>query len=151
MVAMRLDRAAVAALLPQQGSMCLIDGVVSYDERCIVCVSTRHVDPANPLVEDGRLSPLAGIELAAQAMAAHGALIQADGRPVGGRLARVRDCVVQCERMDRLTSPLHIEAERLAGDRRALSYRFTLRAGAAVVLSGVALIALAAGDAQDAA
>jgi predicted hotdog family 3-hydroxylacyl-ACP dehydratase len=60
-----------------------------------------------------------------------------------GWLAQVRDCVIQCERMDELPSPLEIEAERLAADGRALSYRFALRAGDAVVLSGTALIALA--------
>lgn len=145
---MRLDRDALAALLPHRGAMCLLDGVLSYDEQRIVCVSTRHVDPANPLREDGRLSALAGVEFAAQAMALHGALLHTDRRPLRGWLARLRDCVVQCERMDRLPSPLTVEAERVAGDARALSYRFTLLAGDAVVLSGSALVALAhAGEA----
>jgi predicted hotdog family 3-hydroxylacyl-ACP dehydratase len=143
MVALKLDAAGVAALLPHAGAMCLIDGVTAYDERRIACVTARHRDPANPLREDGRLSSLAGIELAAQAMALHGALVAGGGRPMHGWLARVRDCVFQCERMDDLPSPLHIEAERLAGDLRALSYRFTVRAGESVVVGGWALIALA--------
>lgn len=143
---MPLERDALAALLPHAGAMCLLDRVVSYDARHIVCESARHVDPHNPLREDGMLSPLAGIELAAQAVAAHGALLHPHGQPARGRLARVRDCVVQCERMDELPSPLTIEAERIAGDARALSYRFCVRAGAAVVLSGSALIAIAGDD-----
>jgi predicted hotdog family 3-hydroxylacyl-ACP dehydratase len=123
---------ALAALLPHAGTMRMIDGVDSHDARRIVCVSSRHLDPGNPLADDGRLSPLAGIEFAAQAIAAHGALSGgAGGQPVHGWLARVRDCVFQCERMDRLPAPLRIEAERIAGSERALSYRFAIRAGGA--------------------
>ena len=143
---MTLEGAAVAALLPQKEAMCLLDAVESWDATRIVCASARHADRANPLREDGRLSPLAGIEFAAQAMAAHGALM-AQGRPVDGWLARVRDCVVSCERMDTLPSPLRIEAERVAGGEQALSYRFTISAGGVVVLQGSALIALGGGDA----
>ena len=122
--------------------MCLLDAVEAWDAQRIVCVSARHRDAANPLAEDGRVSALACIELAAQAMAAHGALVAGTGRPMAGWLARVRDCVVQCERMDPLPAPLVIEAERVSGSDRALAYRFTLRAGAHVVSSGTALIAL---------
>jgi predicted hotdog family 3-hydroxylacyl-ACP dehydratase len=140
---MPLSGAALARLLPQQGAMCLLDAVVHHDHRSIVCVSARHVDPSNPLTVDGRLSPLAGIEFAAQAIAAHGALADATaGRRVRGWLARVRDCVVQCERMDDLPAPLVIEAECIAASASALSYRFSLRAGEAMVLSGSALVAL---------
>jgi predicted hotdog family 3-hydroxylacyl-ACP dehydratase len=137
----RLSGEAVAALLPQQGAMCLIDAVERYDASSIVCSSARHVDPGNPLREGGQLSSLAGIEFAAQAMAAHGALL-AGGRPLPGWLARVRDCVVSCERMDDLPSPLRIEAERVAGGERALSYSFVVKAGDLLVVHGSMLIAL---------
>ena len=143
MDARRIEGAALAPLLPQQGTMRLIDAVESFDERRVVCVTLRHRDAANPLCEDGRLSPLAGIELAAQAMAVHGTLVQGKGRPAAGWLARVRDCVFQCDRMDDLDMPLTIEAERLGGSALALNYAFTVRAGARVLLTGVALVALA--------
>ena len=121
--------------------MCLLDAVEHYDGARIVCSSSRHCDPAHPLREEGRVSPLAGIELAAQAMAAHGALL-GGGRPLGGWLARIRDCVVSCDRMDTLPAPLRIEAERVAGSERALSYRFSIVADGVEVLRGSALIAL---------
>ena len=143
---MRIDGPALAALLPQQGTRGRIDSVDAFDATRIVCSTTRHADPVNPLREDGRLSSLAGIEFAAQAMAAHGALL-GDRQPVHGWLARVRDCVVSCERMDTLPGPLRIEAERLAGDARALSYRFTISSRGAPVLEGSALIARMPGDA----
>ena len=141
MDAVRLTGDAVAALLPQRGAMRLLDTVERYDAARIVCTSARHLDPANPLRADGRLSALAAIEFAAQAMAAHGALLAA-GAPLTGWLARVRDCVVCCERMDDLPSPLTIEAERVAGGERALSYRFVVTAGPAAVAHGSILIAL---------
>jgi predicted hotdog family 3-hydroxylacyl-ACP dehydratase len=31
-VTLALDRAAIAALLPHQGAMCLLDGVLEHDE-----------------------------------------------------------------------------------------------------------------------
>ena len=141
----RLEGAAVAALLPQKDAMCLIDSVERYDATSIACATHRHRDEGNPLREDGRLSPLAGIEFAAQAMAAHGALA-GGGAPLGGWLARVRDCVVSCERMDTLPAPLTIEAERIAGGERALSYRFVITAGGVEVLRGSALVALHADE-----
>jgi predicted hotdog family 3-hydroxylacyl-ACP dehydratase len=137
----RVEGAALAALLPQKGAMCLLDAVEHVDESRIVCISARHRDAANPLREDGRLSPLAGLEFAAQAMAAHGALLGGTG-PLSGWLARIRDCVVSCERMDTLPAPLRITAERLAGGERALSYRFDIAADGVEVLRGSALIAL---------
>ena len=141
---MRLTGEAVAALVPQRGAMCLVETVEAYDDARIVCTSTRHVDPSNPLREDERLPALVAIEFAAQAIAAHGALVTA-GKPLTGWLARVRDCVVCCERMDDLPSPLRIEAERVAGGERALSYRFAVTAGGAEVAHGSILIALDAG------
>jgi len=137
----RLTGDAVAALVPQRGAMCLIDAVETYDAERIVCTSARHLEASNPLREDGRLSALAAIEFAAQAMAAHGALLAA-GKPLPGWLARVRDCVVCCGRMDDLPSPLRIEAERVAGGERALSYRFVVAAGSVEVAHGSVLIAL---------
>ena len=141
---MRLTGAALADLLPQRDAMRMLDAVEWYDAQSIVCTSSRHADPANPLAEDGRLSPLAGIEFAAQAMAAHGALVALPaGGSARGWLARVRDCVVQCDRMDRLPAPLRIEAECIGTSERALSYRFSISAAGVTVLRGEALVALA--------
>src|SRR6185436_4156135 len=64
----------IARLVPQAGAMCLLDEIVSFDERAIVCRASSHRSPGNPLRCDGRLSAFAGIEYGAQAMAVHGAL-----------------------------------------------------------------------------
>jgi predicted hotdog family 3-hydroxylacyl-ACP dehydratase len=141
---MQVDDIALDHLLPHGGAMRLLDGVLACDERRIVCVSARHRDPGNPLRQGGELSSLCGIEFAAQAMAAHGALMSGVARlPVAGRLARVRDCRIHRERIDDIAAPLRIEAERLAGSERALSYRFALTADEAPIVSGLALVVLA--------
>jgi len=143
-VTVALDRAAIAERLPHEGAMCLLDGVLSYDDERIVCVSDRHRDPAHPLATSAGLSSVVAIELAAQAMALHGALVGGrDAAPLHGRLARVRDCVLECERMDTLAAPLVVEAVRIAGGGGALSYRFGVIAGRDAVARGSILVALA--------
>jgi len=143
-VTIALDRAAIAELLPHKGAMCLLDGVLRHDAERIACVSDRHRDPAHPLATPAGLSSVVAIELAAQAVALHGALAGGCSGPAHGRLARVRDCVLECERMDTLATPVVVEAVRVAGGRGALSYRFTVHAGRDLVASGSLLIALAA-------
>ena len=55
--------------------MCLLDEVVQWDERSIVCISNTHRDPANPLRRQGRLSAVHAFEYGAQTAAVHGGLL----------------------------------------------------------------------------
>jgi predicted hotdog family 3-hydroxylacyl-ACP dehydratase len=150
---MLLSHDEIAHLVPHAGAMCLLDGVVAWDPRSIDCETARHADVRNPLAADGRLSPLAGIEFAAQAMALHAALLDSrspcastgstGAARAHGVLVRVRDCAIRCARLDRAPIPLRVRAERLAASSAALSYRFALAAGDGVLLDGTAMIALA--------
>ena len=69
-----LDQAWIAAHIPHQGTMCLLDEVVSWDEARIACRASSHRAPDHPLRTHGRLGAACGIESAAQAMAVLGAL-----------------------------------------------------------------------------
>lgn len=80
-----LDRAWIAAHIPHQGSMCLLDAVREWSGEAITCTASSHTDPANPLRADGRLGAANGIEYAAQAMAIHGALLAGDGSEAASR------------------------------------------------------------------
>ena len=51
-------RAAIEALVPHAGTMCLWDEVVSWDEDRIVLRADNHRDPAHPLRSGGRLRAL---------------------------------------------------------------------------------------------
>jgi predicted hotdog family 3-hydroxylacyl-ACP dehydratase len=40
-----LDHAAIAARIPHQGNMCLLDTVVDWSETAISCSASSHRDP----------------------------------------------------------------------------------------------------------
>lgn len=140
---MTLDRAWILAHIPHQGSMCLLDTVLEWDEAAIVCRASSHRDPANPLRGPQGLGVTAGIEYAAQAMAVHGALLdtEAAGARVG-YLTSTRDVVWHASSLDALNDDLHIRAERLSANAGNVLYQFQVSAGAQPVLSGRATVIL---------
>ena len=138
-----LDRAAIAARIPHQGSMCLLDAVVDWSATAISCRAISHTDPHNPLRAAGRLGAAAGIEYAAQAMAVHGALLADPGeRPRQGYLASVRGVTLHANRLDDLPGELDIDAERLSGDANNILYRFSVSHAGRCLLEGRAAVIL---------
>jgi predicted hotdog family 3-hydroxylacyl-ACP dehydratase len=124
----------IARLVPQQGPMCLLAGVERYDAQSIACRAESHRDARNPLRRANRLPALAGIEYAAQALAAHCALL--GGGAGRGLLAGVRQVALHVERLDDIDGPLLVRAERLVADGRHLLYAFAVEAGGRALLSG---------------
>ena len=134
---MMIERAALAQLLPHGGAMMLLDGVEFWDGQRIICVSMQHRAPGNPLRTKAGLSSLHGIEFAAQAMAAHGALIRASAqRPRTGLLLSVRNCDFHVRRLDGFDSPLRIGAEQMGSSEEARMYRFQVTARDAMLVEG---------------
>ena len=132
--------------------MCLLDALQDWSPQAITCTVVGHTAADHPLrTPHGLLAP-AAIEIAAQAMALHGALIAeaaalgapADTRvaPTPGMLASVRSVQLHMARLDTLPSPLHVRAERLAGDTGNLLYAFSVRAGEQPVANGRAAVIL---------
>lgn len=140
---MPLDRAWLLAHLPHQGSMCLLDAVTDWDAQRIRCTASSHRRADNPLRAHDRLGAACGIEYAAQAMAAHGALLAAAGSaPRAGYLASVRGVDLHIARLDDIAADLDIEAERLSGDDNTILYGFSVSAGDRLLLSGRATVVL---------
>lgn len=138
-----LDRHAIAARIPHQGSMCLLDQVLAWDAVTIQCSANSHRLADNPLRDGGRLGVAAGIEYAAQAMAVHGGLLAtADGPPRQGYLASVRNVRFHTLYLDDLPAELRIDAERLSGDATQVLYRFAVHSGGTPVLDGRAAVIL---------
>ena len=138
-----LDRAWIAAHIPHQGSMCLLDAVTEWSESAIACRATSHADPANPLRAEGRLGAANGIEYAAQAMAIHGALIAGDdAAPRQGYLTSVRGVSLHVARLDDLPGELDVSAERLSGDANNILYQFSLSHAGRCLLEGRAAVVL---------
>ncbi|HUH83244.1 MAG TPA: phosphotransferase [Stellaceae bacterium] len=143
-----IGRDEIAALIPHAGAMVLLEEVLRWDATSIVCRTARHRDPGNPLRRGGRLGVACAVELAAQAMAAHGRLAGSIGeRPREGYLASLREVVCRGDRLDDIPGDLLIEVERLIGEEARVLYRFAVGAGGEVLASGRAAVVLAAEDA----
>ncbi|KAB2924225.1 MAG: 3-hydroxylacyl-ACP dehydratase [Dechloromonas sp.] len=145
-----LDHDGIAARIPHQGSMCLLEAVVACSPSAIDCVAVSHRDPANPLRAEGRLGAANGIEYAAQAMAVHGALLagQTDA-PRQGYLTSVRSVSLHVDRLDNLPQALDIHAERLSGDANHILYQFSLSHAGQLLLDGRATVVLDADALQE--
>ena len=149
---MILNREAIAALIPHQGAMCLLDAVISADDDGIVCRAVGHRDAGHPLRDGDILPAVCGIEYAAQAMAVHGALMNkavdktgnASGRR--GMLAAARDVVLSVERLDDIADDLIVSARKLIAENGALLYEFALHAGGRELARGRAAVVLSAGE-----
>jgi len=158
---MRLDRTWIERNIPHHGRMCLLDEVVEWDGRHIRCRSGTHRAADHPLRSRDRLGIACGIEYAAQAMAAHGALsggVRAGegaalarvdiasgasavrSRPEAGFLASLRDVRMYALRLDDIEADLICDATLIAGDRGTALYNFTLTSETRTLLSGRATV-----------
>lgn len=136
-----LGREWLAAHLPHQGSMSLLDEVVRWDATTIVARAGRHRDADHPLRRGGELPIAAGIEYGAQAAAAHGALVAAGASPQPGLLASVRDVSFHARRLDDVAGPLEIVAEQLGAGAAGVMYRFEVTAASRRLVEGRVTVA----------
>jgi predicted hotdog family 3-hydroxylacyl-ACP dehydratase len=143
-VPLAIDRAWIERRIPHQGRMCLIDEVVDWSAERILCSSGGQRAADHPLRSHGRLGIACGIELAAQTMAVHGALLAegAGDRPRAGLLASVRGVRMWALRLDDIESNLLCEAMRIMGDHHTALYEFELRSAWSRLVSGRAAIVL---------
>lgn len=145
-----LNRDDIARRIPHQGSMCLLDTVLAWDNNLIRCEANSHRAPNHPLRAHGRLGAACGVEYAAQAMAVHGALVAeaaagengGSAPPRAGYLASLRSVTLHVERLDTIAGPLTVNAERITGDANTVLYSFTVQTGAQTLLSGRAVVVL---------
>ena len=139
------DRNWIAAHIPHQGAMCLLDQVVSWDTRGIVCRSITHRAADNPLRAHGRLGAACAIEYAAQAIAVHGALMQPHPGSRGvGLLTSARAVELLVGRLDDLKTDLRVSAQRLHSDAQGALYSFALHAENSLLARGRASLLLKA-------
>jgi predicted hotdog family 3-hydroxylacyl-ACP dehydratase len=141
---MRLDRAWIAEHIPHQGSMCLLDRVLSWDGSSIECASGTHRAPDHPLRAHGRLGSACLIEYAAQTMAVHGALLRSSTQSHSpfGLLTSVRALELLVDMLDGIEDELHIRAERQHSDARGALYDFQVHAGERRLAQGRATLLL---------
>ena len=142
---MLIDKIGIAGLIPHSGAMCLLDGVLRWDDVRIQCTATSHQADSNPLRRNGQLGILCGVEYAAQAMALHGRLAaaaQTCGQAQAGFLAAIRSVACHVDRLDVLPGTIIVAAERLMGDAERAIYSFLLRHQDCILLDGRAVVVL---------
>ncbi|MGD2140685.1 MAG: 3-hydroxylacyl-ACP dehydratase [Burkholderiales bacterium] len=151
----------IRALLPHAGTMCLLERVLEYDAGSIRCDARSHLDPANPLRRHGHLPAICGIEYAAQAMALHGALTQAEsgaapaptshasaardtnGQPGRrGYLISVRNTCCHVPYLDETDTALQVRAKLVFGDATSRIYSFAVTTGQTSLVTGRAAVML---------
>jgi predicted hotdog family 3-hydroxylacyl-ACP dehydratase len=130
-----LGRDWLAAHLPHQGAMSLLDEIVRWDATTVHAVSNRHRDCGHPLRRGGELPATAGIEYGAQAAAAHGALASLGHSPAGF-LASMRGVTFHVPRLDDVAGALEIFAEQLGSGDAGVLYRFEVRSAARCLVEG---------------
>ena len=141
-VAATLDHAAIEALVPHRGAMCLIDRLTAWSDVHIECTAINHRHASHPLRTSSGLMASATIEYAAQAAALHGALAAraSGGEAPAGMLASARGVHLHAWRLDDLApavpDELQIVARRVAGDAGRLLYAFSVSHGGLPVATG---------------
>ena len=137
-----LDKSQWAHLIPHQGSMCLLDTVLAWDEERIHARSASHARADNPLRSDGRLRALHLCEYGAQAMAVHGGLLAqaAGGRAAPGLLVSLRAVRLLREYADDLPGELDIHGERLLAGAQSWQYAFRIEHQGELIATGRAAV-----------
>lgn len=133
------DFDAIEARIPHSDDMCLWEAVTKCNAHSIHCQTRRHLDPAHPLKQQGRLSKLHLIEFGAQCIAIHGGLQSNDKTPRPGYLASVKN--VTFGDFDPETPQLFGQATQLMADDASKLYQFELHdQNGQTVCSGRALV-----------
>jgi predicted hotdog family 3-hydroxylacyl-ACP dehydratase len=130
-------------LVPHAGDMCLLDGVVAWDDASIHATSTSHVLDTHPLRGLHGLHAVHLAEYGAQAMAVHGALRareQGATAPRPGMLVSLRGVRLAVDRVDTLTGTLHVHAQCLIADASGAQYTFRIEHDGEEIASGRAAV-----------
>ena len=130
-----LNHDGIAALIPHQGAMCLLETMIDWTAETIACHASSHLSEDNPLRRAGRLSTICGCEYGFQAIALHGALAaggvpQPPGYLVGLRVAFLGPIYLDDPAFD----TLRVTAVREASEGAGLIYGFSLASSAGTLL-----------------
>ncbi|HEU4655106.1 MAG TPA: hypothetical protein VFS47_14040 [Steroidobacteraceae bacterium] len=134
----------LAKLIPHQGTMCLLERVVEWNDAHIKLESSTHRSPTNPLRTNGKLRTVHLCEYGAQAMAVHGALRSrgSGDRPKPGMLVSLRNVKLHCDFVEHLEGAILVEAECLQAAADSLQYTFRVSHRDTVLAEGRAMVVL---------
>ena len=137
-----MPHADIAALIPHQGGMCLLEDVVEWDDTRIVLTTSTHRALDNPLRVDNKLRAVHLCEYGAQAMAVHGALKAAPERAPPGMLVSLRSVTFSREYIHDLAGLLRVEAVCLQATDSSQQYNFRISHDGEPIAEGRAAVLL---------
>ena len=137
-----MAHADIAALIPHQGGMCLLEDVIEWNDARIVLTTGTHRAADNPLRVEDKLRAVHLCEYGAQAMAVHGALKAAPDRAPPGMLVSLRSVTFGRDYIHDLAGLLRIEAVCLQATPTSQQYSFRITHGDDVVAEGRAAVLL---------
>lgn len=137
---MTLTRASIEGLVPQHGTMCLLDSVMAWDATSIRCTAAAP-GPAHPLARDHAVPAIAAIEYAAQATAVHGALLEHAVAPRAGLLAKLGEVHLHTDWIPSDGMALEVRAEQLGQVAAGCLYAFEVACGQRPIASGRLIVA----------
>lgn len=139
---MTLTRADIERLVPQRGTMCLLDEVFAWDATLINCTATSP-GLTHPLARDLKLPAIAAIEYAAQATAVHGALLDPAVALRAGMLAKLGEVQLHAVWIPSDGAPLEVRAEQLGHTAAGCLYTFEVNCGQRPIANGRLIVAFA--------
>ena len=126
---MLIERAAIEAMIPHSGAMCLLDAVEEWDEQHILCRTESHRRDDNPFLLEGQLDAVLLVEYGAQAAAIHASLLTEKGAEQGireGQTAYI-GAVKNLQLYEPAVAPdiktLHIEAQCILNNANGAIYQ----------------------------
>ena len=139
-----IGREAIAALIPHQGTMCLLERVLDWDTDHIRLATATHRLKDNPLRSNGRLRAVHLCEYGAQAMAVHGGLLaqSARSRAQPGLLVSLREVHLHRDYIEDLAGELEVEARRLVHAAGGWQYAFAAHHAGKPLAVGRAAVAM---------
>ena len=135
-------QAQIAALIPHQADMCLLEQVTAADATHIECLTHTHASTTHPLRVDNKLSAVHLCEYGAQAAAIHGALLAAQDnqRAPPGWLVALRDVRLSINYLDDepsvMAQPLNVRAQLQHRSATGCSYEFQVFSAEQQLASG---------------
>jgi predicted hotdog family 3-hydroxylacyl-ACP dehydratase len=135
-----LTRSQIQGRIPHAAAMCLLDSVQRWDATTIVCQAAAPT-ATHPLARAQVVPAVAAIEYAAQAAAVHGSLLDDNGSPRDGMLAKLTGVELAATGMDAAGGPLIVRAELLSQVATGCMYAFEVRDQRALVARGRLLVA----------
>ncbi|WP_308389620.1 hypothetical protein [Acidithiobacillus sp. AMEEHan] len=137
-----MAREQILRHIPHAGEMCLLDEVLEWDADTLSAVSQRYQHANNPLRRcDATFGTASAIEIAAQAMALHGALTASLAEsPSPGYLVSLRNVHIEAPVLTDALGPLQILVRRHESSIAGARYSFLISAAANPRVSGLAMV-----------